>query len=759
MLDTFPQRRYRICDLLKRTPAVWLMPTLLLVGLTSVVAAQDDAPAPAPPEPTAQHPEPAVDLGSPRATVETFLAAMNEVRAGKEDRLDRALACIYLDPAVFSEQDRFEQGADIAQELFEILDSTTIDLERVPEEFEGDDYQLKLGRDQEVTLHRYRDDGGAWRFSHKNTVERLDELHEEIVEQAEDAPPPTANPKLASPRATMKTFIEGINRWDEGGDADAVSALDLSKIDAPVRDAEAVRLARMLKDVLDRHEKVIYQKIPNDPDQEAPYVYLEHPKGTIVLAPVKDEETGETAWKFSPATLDGLPGLRDAFMAKALVVEEAGGGPEVRSVMLRDWVAANFPFLIEKQVLIENWQWLGLLLIIFVGFVVSHAFALLLLLVLHGAFRRQDVELDVHIEKEFVRPIRVALMAWVWWLGLSLLGLPPKTLAVLLMAAKCLTVGAGVWAFYRLIDLLGDYLHKKAMKTETRFDDLLVPLVTRTLKVFTMAFGLVFIAEALTLPVKSLLAGLGLGGLAFALAAKDTIANIFGSLTVLLDRPFQIGDWVVIGDVEGTVEGVGIRSTRVRTFYNSLISVPNAQLISATIDNLGARRYRRIKMMIAVAYDTPPEKIDAFCAGIRQIIREHPYTRKDYYHVWLNEFGGTALNILLYCFHETPDWATELRERHRLFLDIIRLATRLGVEFAFPTQTLYVRQSQAPEHGPIDFSQAQVLGKREATRIVDEFQGGKDAPTPRPVEFEPGSSGPQLSAEEARELGADADND
>ena len=270
------------------------------------------------------------------------------------------------------------------------------------------------------------------------------------------------------------------------------------------------------------------------------------------------------------------------------------------------------------------------------------------------------------------------------------MGLPPKTLAILLGAAKTITAGAAVWAAYRLVDLLGSYLTSRAERTDTKFDDLLVPLVTRTLKVFTVVLGVVFVAESLALPIKSLLAGLGLGGLAFALAAKDTVSNIFGSLTVLLDRPFQIGDWVVVGDAEGTVEAVGIRSTRIRTFYNSLISLPNSTLITAKIDNYGARRYRRIKAMLSVAYDTPPEKIDAFCAGIRQLIREHPYTRKDYFHVWLNEFGGASLNILLYCFHETPDWSTELRERHRLFLDIIRLAKRLGVEFAFPTQTLYL---------------------------------------------------------------------
>ena len=159
---------------------------------------------------------------------------------------------------------------------------------------------------------------------------------------------------------------------------------------------------------------------------------------------------------------------------------------------------------------------------------------------------------------------------------------------------------------------------------------------------------------------------------------------------MLVDRPFQIGDWVKIGNAEGTVEEIGFRSTRIRTFYNSRITVPNSNLVNASVDNLGARQYRRISCKIGVQYDTSPEKIDAFCEGIREIVRRHPYTRKDYYNVYFNEFADSSLNILLYVFHECPDWTTELRERHRLFVDIVRLAHRLGVEFAFPTQTLHV---------------------------------------------------------------------
>ena len=253
-----------------------------------------------------------------------------------------------------------------------------------------------------------------------------------------------------------------------------------------------------------------------------------------------------------------------------------------------------------------------------------------------------------------MRPIRLALMSWFWLLGLTVLGLPPLARSYLGIAAWTVTAIGAVWALYRLIDIVGQFMAERAKRTDNRFDDLLVPIVTRTLKVFLVVAAMVLLADKANQDPTKLLTGLGLGGLAFALAAKDVVANIFGSFTILMDRPFQIGDWVTIGDIDGNVENVGVRSTRIRTFYNSLITVPNSEVITRSVDNMGARRYRRIKTSIGIAYDTPPEKVDAFCEGIREIIRRHPYTRKDYFHCYLNQFEASSLGILLYCFVETP---------------------------------------------------------------------------------------------------------
>jgi MscS family membrane protein len=706
----------------------FLRMTLILVVLLGAAWAQEAA-------------APAVDLSSPRATLKTFYEAMVGVEAGEVNRLDAALACLHLEEVPAGE--RSAVGDELAQELFEELDRLTFSFEDIPEELSGTNYVAKLGRDpvQEFRLHRYED--GAWRFSYSGTLAKLEE-NAAATEEAPVAAEGTSefDPRLESPRATMKLFISGFSNWKRSKDSldDILYTLDLSEMPGEVRRSSGLETGVRIKRVLDRHEYIEYTKIHNDPNG-APYTFLTHPAGHIRIAPVEDPDSGMKAWRFTAASVASARALWDAYQdepfAEGITRDNT---PPLYSLIIRDRIHRYLPFLLKRQMYLENWQWLGLFLIILAGMLLSRLVGMVIVLGIRKWFRRENLTLDKKLEKDFVRPIRIALMAWVWLLGLSTLGLPPMTLLYLRIAAKAISAGGLVWAAYRLIDILGEFLMNRAEQTETRFDDIIVPLVTRSLKMFIVVFGVVFVAESAGFQPTSVLAGLGLGGLAFALAAKDTVANIFGSVTIVLDRPFQIGDWICVGDVDGNVESVGIRSTRVRTFYNSLITVPNSELTNATIDNYGMRRYRRIKTMLSVAYDTPPEKMDAFCEGIRELIRQHPYTRKDYYHVYFNEFGDASLNILLYCFHECPDWSTELRERHRLFLDITRLAKRLGIEFAFPTQTLYLRKEEfdaaaAHANAPAHKGAALARGREVAGEIVGETLG-RNAPAPPPVSFD-----------------------
>jgi len=202
------------------------------------------------------------------------------------------------------------------------------------------------------------------------------------------------------------------------------------------------------------------------------------------------------------------------------------------------------------------------------------------------------------------------------------------------------------------------------------------------LVLLTIAIG------TLGINITGFVAAIGILGLVLALAAQDTLANFFASLMLFLDRPFRVGDWVYVNDSHGTVEEIGLRSTKIRTFADSLIVVPNNVLANHPIENFGRRTYRRYTTHIDLTYDTSPAQVEAFCAGIEELVLKHPLTRKDYYHVRFHEMGDYALRILLYVFWRTPDWSTELQERERLLLDILRLGEALEIRFAYPTRQI-----------------------------------------------------------------------
>ena len=571
---------------------------------------------------------------------------------------------------------------------------------------------------------------------------------EDAVEPAEVSP--EVPPELSTPRMCYQTYIDAMHRATEGEMGaleEARECFDLSEISQFIRKERGNEIAIYLGKILDYSPEINPQSLPNT-STAPPATLLTHSEGNITMARGEDG-----AWRFTSSTVAAIPEifrgmeLSGAFEAVEMTGEQRedlSGGLVAQELGFRSWIPASWK---NRTFLLEDWQWVYLLLIVLIGLVIDRVIPILVAHSLRFWLRNTILKDRRELMFNTARPFGFLVMAAFWWFMLGRSGLEEGVLVVLLTAAKFMTAAGIVWCAYRAADIFSELVEHAAGRTESRMDDLLAPFVRKTLKVFVTVFGVVFIASNVDIDVTSLLAGLGIGGVAIALAAKDTVENLFGSITVLFDHPFQVGDWVVIGDVEGTVEELGFRSTRIRTFYNSLVTVPNAKLINANVDNMGARTYRRISTMISITYDTPPEKIEAFCEGIRELIRTHPYTRKDYFHVWLNQFSSSSLDVLLYCFLITPEWATELRERHRLFLDIIRLANDLGIEFAFPTQTIHMAEDQPsppvfPETGSIKSvvdSGMDRAGKR-AVEITHSELGGKSV-VPEPVDFGgPGST-------------------
>ena len=540
------------------------------------------------------------------------------------------------------------------------------------------------------------------------------------------APKPVPE-SLISPRATMATFIHSMNDIKEG-ELDkieaATSTLDLESVNPLVRNERGENLAWLLLEIMDRTRLVDLKKIPNKEDGKH-WIFEKYDAGTIRVSRYADGR-----WLFDNETVLNLEKIwaevEERKKVKGLESNDAHLPLHLR-------IRNTIPTELQKvHFLLETWHWFGLLAIIAVGLFIDKIIAISLRIFVRRWRNRRENSSLAEVSEEILRPLGLMVMAAIWWIGINMLGLPEQAMLILLVAVKFLAGIAGVWAAYRLVDIVGVYLLKRARATDTKMDDALVPLIPKTLKIFVTVVGIIFVADNLNINVSGLIAGLGLGGLAFALASKDMVQNLFGSVTILLDRTFAVGDWIIVDGKEGSVESIGFRSTRIRTFYNSKLTVPNSTFITANVDNMGERRYRRLSTKLGLAYETPPDKIDAFCEGVRELVRQHPYMRKDYFHVYFNGYADSALEILVYVFWETPEWSTELRERHRFLLDILRLARDLGVEFAYPTQTLYMKNESEDLELKEESTQKEAFekGRDLAKRIVEESTGLGVKPPP-----------------------------
>lgn len=369
------------------------------------------------------------------------------------------------------------------------------------------------------------------------------------------------------------------------------------------------------------------------------------------------------------------------------------------------------------------WQHIGILLIIIISFLLHKFFTFLFNRLLYRGAHKLGYD---KIVRPYLLPVAKPLSLFVVFVFIAvfypMLQLPAQVSFYLSFVFKVLWPLFGILVFYKLVDVFGLYLESLAGKNETSLDNHVVPLIRKVLRVFVVIVGGLFILQNLDVNITALLAGLSIGGLALALAAQDTLKNLFGSFMIFIDKPFSVGHWITSGDIDGTVEEVGFRSTRVRSFRNSLYYVPNGKLADATIDNHGLRQYRRFFMHIAVTYDTPPDLIEVFVQGLRKIVEKHPKTRKDFYIIEFNEMGDFSLKIMFYIFFAVPTWPEELRARHEILIEVVRLAEKLGVRFAFPTSTLHMetfpdKNSLTPKYD---------MNMNEFKKVMEDYFAEKD---------------------------------
>ncbi|MEL6670718.1 MAG: mechanosensitive ion channel family protein [Bacteroidota bacterium] len=441
---------------------------------------------------------------------------------------------------------------------------------------------------------------------------------------------------------------------------------------------EKIHLASQIKDLFDaKGDYINTSLIPDDPQYKDSlsgqpiYVVQRRHFPQIYL-----KKYGN-AWYYSAETVRELPSLYQRVIPP---------GANLLQRITKPWGQRHF-------LLLKIWQWIGLLV---VAGLVLLSYAVLDRLLAYFAGRLlprlfPDSEISTELIPRAVHPLSylgIVFLLRQYFVPMLILPIEwsrPVSVILIILASVF-----GVLFFYRLIDVLASVFKNLASRTETTMDDQLVPLLTRGAKLIVIVFGILFVLDNLDVNVTALLAGVSIGGLALALAAQDTVRNFLGSITIFVDRPFAVGDFVEFGGVSGSVTEVGVRSTRIRAADGAYITVPNGDLANKIITNHSIRTYRRYATSLTVTYDTLPEQMEHFVAGVKKIVVDHPQTQDDSAIIQFHEMSASSLDIFFAAIFNITAYDEWLAARQEILLEIMKLATEMKIGFAFPSQSVYI---------------------------------------------------------------------
>jgi MscS family membrane protein len=587
-----------------------------------------------------------------------------------------------------------------------------------------------LGR---VALERSGFDVQEWKFDPK-TVAAIPKMwpvaQKRLQEKNKEAAALNISPDFASPRATFWTFTTAYYRHDLER---ARKCLDLSDVPRVAQEEVGTQLINKLRQIMYRERPIIFQDIP-DTNYSVPYLWLSQASGVVELVRTPTgQRKGE--WVFSRETVRSIDALYHAnedlppdaehqgtslhlptfwhqpelwvrhqmpgwlkmpLLGQAAVARPAAPPPPEQGQPPQppaEPQQASRPPSTETKLHLALYELLGYVLLLALAGVVTWLTIWLLALVMRGFVRWRGWDVPPQTIKKRLRPTGFFLGCLLLHWGVLILGGSEPLMISILTVLNPLLWILGTWALFRWIDLIGDLVeaHLVAGKRGVEIAQMLWPVGSLASKIALFLVTMFHLMELFAWDVSTVLAGLGIGGVAFALGAQDSLKNLFGSFTLIADRPFVVGENVKIGDRDvGVVEVVGLRSTRIRTADDTLLIVPNSNLTTMNITNYGRRRYRRLLTQIGVAYGTPPEQLLAFRDGIREIIMGEKRTRKTGFDVAVNELGDSAIKLVVSVYFEVADARQESEARESLILAILALADRLRIDLAFPTQTVHL---------------------------------------------------------------------
>lgn len=508
--------------------------------------------------------------------------------------------------------------------------------------------------------------------------------------------------EVASPRATMTTFLKGMNDIHVNQQAAwpaVLGCFDFTGMERTDDGAAEQTIASQLYEIVNRIETINLDDLPDARYVESTgtrhYVYfprLDNRQHRGILEQIEGKLPGQIAlrrqadgrWLFSARTVEAVPALHAA-MAALPVVHDAQ----------RSQLLASLGPTFERT---RWWDWGALLLAILVGLTIGKSVQYGLRSAGDRLRERRRLYRGM-LMHNLASPLSLLMLALALQVGLGwvYMAKPLRDLSDGVVAfLHILSMG---WFLYNAVDVLDLWLRELTAKTDSKLDDMVVPLIRKALRIFlVIVFTLVVAQNVFGLNITGWLAGLGIAGLAVSLAAQDSVKNLFGSITVFFDKPFVVGDFISFDGQEGVVEEIGFRSTRMRTLDGHLVTVPNMKFIDNSVRNVTERRSLRRVLDVTITYDTPVEKIERAVQIIKDILGDPEFAaafnlEKDPPRVVFNDFNAASLNIRVmywYVLGDGRDFWSALDFAEKFNLRLFRAYAAEGIEFAFPTQTLFL---------------------------------------------------------------------
>ena len=328
--------------------------------------------------------------------------------------------------------------------------------------------------------------------------------------------------------------------------------------------------------------------------------------------------------------------------------------------------------------------------ILFISLIFRNVIALFIFRRLHVLTKRTKFDFDDDLVQALEKPVSWFIFFLGLYVSLAILPLDDDIAILIQNLFHGSTMLLIVWGMLRLVDVTGDVMARRIKDQRSAIFGF-IPLLKKTVKVFILCVGILMVIDNLGYNVAGILATLGLGGAAIALAAKDTVANFFGSLMIVLDRPFKVGDWIIVGDkVDGDVESIGLRSTKVRTWPKTVMSIPNSILANEYINNWSRMPKRRVKQYVGISYEASAEDMEGLVQDIRQLLAEDDGVQQDFILVNFTDFGDSSLDVLVYYFTKSTAWVEHMDVRQRVNCKVMRAIKARGLSVAFPTRSLYL---------------------------------------------------------------------